>query len=57
MFSLPAKRQKFRKVFTMILQIMILFQLAIVSPMILQKKRNRRMNNKTHQDNMQCKIN
>jgi hypothetical protein len=25
--------------------------------MILQKKRNRRMNNKAHKDNMQCKIN
>jgi hypothetical protein len=57
MFSLPAKGQKFGKVFTMIQIIMIFFQLAKVSPMILQKKRNRRMNNKAHKDNMQCKIN
>jgi hypothetical protein len=42
MFSLPAKRQKFRKVFTMIQIIMILFQLAKVSPMILQKKKKQK---------------
>jgi hypothetical protein len=49
MFSLPAKGQKFGKVFTMIQIIMILFQLAKVSPMILQKKETEKMKNKTHQ--------
>jgi hypothetical protein len=42
MFSLPAKGQKFGKVFTLIQIIMIFFQLAKVSPMILQKKKKQK---------------
>jgi hypothetical protein len=63
MFSLPAKGQKFRKVFTvmmpvirMIPVIMFFFQLAMVSPMILHNiTETKRTNSKTHQDSI-CNV-